>query len=100
MGKTAEKAVRSALKTLSVESTKGDRAPEDAVARTYARAYGETMERIELQTEDEATLAKQVLVWITRARQPLTTRELQHALAVEVDQTTLTRQIHDLRESI
>jgi hypothetical protein len=42
------------------------------------------MERIEGQLTDAADLAKQVLLWITCAKRPLTTLELQHALAVEV----------------
>jgi ankyrin repeat protein len=41
------------------------------------------MERIKDQLTDAADLAKQVLSWITRAKRPLTTSELQHALAVE-----------------
>ena len=45
------------------------------------------MERIEGQAG--AKLAKQVLSWITCARRPLTTIELQHALAVEVGESKL-----------
>jgi hypothetical protein len=43
------------------------------------------MERIEGQLLDEEELAKQVLSWITCAKRPLTTSELQHAMAVEID---------------
>lgn len=42
------------------------------------------MERIEGQANDETELAKQVLSWIVLAKRPLITRELQHALAVEI----------------
>lgn len=42
------------------------------------------MTRIEAQGADLAALAKDVLTWIVRAKTPLTTLELQHALAVEV----------------
>ena len=42
------------------------------------------MERINGQVIDFKRLANQVLSWIVCARRPLTTRELQHALAVEV----------------
>jgi hypothetical protein len=47
------------------------------------------MERIEGQVSDQEELAKQVLSWITCAKRPLTTSELQHALAVEVDASEL-----------
>ncbi len=42
------------------------------------------MTRIEAQGADLAELAKDVLAWIVCAKRPLTTLELQHALAVEV----------------
>lgn len=41
------------------------------------------MERIEGLVKDQHDLAKQTLSWITCAMRPLTTSELQHALAVE-----------------
>jgi hypothetical protein len=47
------------------------------------------MERIEGQVDDQEQLAKQVLSWITCAMRPLTTAELQHALAVEPGDTEL-----------
>jgi hypothetical protein len=43
------------------------------------------MIRIEGQVTDQEELAKQVLSWITCAERPLTTLELQHALAVECE---------------
>jgi hypothetical protein len=49
------------------------------------------MERIEGQLIDQKHLAKQVLSWITCAKRPLTMMELQHALAVEVGESTLDR---------
>jgi len=45
--------------------------------------------RIEGQVPDQAELAKQVLSWITYAYRPLTTLELQHALAVEENSSEL-----------
>jgi ankyrin repeat protein len=42
------------------------------------------MKRIEGQHSDSQELARQVLAWILYAKRPLTTLELQHALAVEV----------------
>jgi ankyrin repeat protein len=47
------------------------------------------MERIEGQLADQVQLAKQVLSWITCTKRPLTTLELQHALAVEVGESEL-----------
>ena len=42
------------------------------------------MERIKGQVKDQEELATQVLSWIICAKRPLSTSELQHALAVEV----------------
>src|SRR6266536_2827413 len=72
IGKRSPKAIRSAMEKLP----KGSEA--------YDQAYREAMERIEGQVPDAEVLAKQVLSWITCAKKPLTTSELQHALAVEV----------------
>ena len=47
------------------------------------------MERISGQVEDQEELAKQVLSWVTCAKRPLTTTELQHALGVEVGESKL-----------
>jgi ankyrin repeat protein len=47
-------------------------------------AYDEVIERIDGQVHDDCTLAKNVLSWISYARRPLTTKELCHALAVEM----------------
>ena len=47
------------------------------------------MKRIQGQIADEKELAHQVLAWITCARRPLTTSELEHALAVEAGEPQL-----------
>lgn len=47
------------------------------------------MERIEGQVVDSQELAKQALGWITCSKRPLTTLELQHALAVEIGRSSL-----------
>jgi hypothetical protein len=47
-----------------------------------AEAYQKAMERIDGQKSGFQWLAKTVLSWITCAKRPLTTSELQHALAV------------------
>jgi hypothetical protein len=70
MGKTTESDVRTALESLPTGS--------DA----YDQAYEDAMERITAQGADGEMLAKQVLSWITCAKRPLITAELQHALAV------------------
>ncbi|RDW79059.1 ankyrin repeat domain-containing protein [Aspergillus mulundensis] len=71
VGKRSQKALRTALKSLPTGSN------------AYDSAYRTAMERIEGQVSDQKEMAKQVLSWITCAG-PLTTRELQHALAVEI----------------
>jgi hypothetical protein len=55
----------------------------------YDYAYEDAMERINGQVKDQEDLAKQVLWWITCAKRPLTTLELQHALAVEINESQL-----------
>ncbi|RYP20071.1 hypothetical protein DL765_002997 [Monosporascus sp. GIB2] len=72
IGKRSAKAVRTALAGLPTGSG------------AYDHAYNDAMERIEGQVKDQEELAKQVLSWITCARRPLATPELQHALAVEL----------------
>ncbi|RYO98812.1 hypothetical protein DL764_006975 [Monosporascus ibericus] len=69
--KRSPKALRNALRDLAMGS--------DA----YHSAYVETMKRIQGQNEDQRDLAIEVLSWITCAKRPLSTTELQHALAVE-----------------
>ncbi|KAI0444158.1 hypothetical protein F4803DRAFT_561045 [Xylaria telfairii] len=71
-GKMTFGAVRKALENLVTGS--------DA----YEHAYNGAMERINEQPQEEANLAKRVLSWITFAKRPLATKELQHALSVKV----------------
>jgi hypothetical protein len=54
-------------------------------SNVYDLVYEDAMMRIEAQSADLADLAKDVLSWIVCVKRPLTTLELQHALAVEVD---------------
>jgi ankyrin repeat protein len=49
--------------------------------------YDQALQRIEAQSGDQC-LAKDALAWITFARRPLRTAELQYALAIETDQDT------------
>ncbi|KAI1426617.1 ankyrin repeat-containing domain protein [Xylaria sp. FL1777] len=77
VGKRSIKAVRTALKKLPSGSN------------ALYQAYKEAMKRIESQVSDQIELANQVLLWIACAKRPLTTLELQHALAVEVGKTEI-----------
>lgn len=56
-------------------------------AKTYDAAYDNVMERIEGQTTDKRNMAMHILSWITCAQRSITAVELQHALAVEVDES-------------
>ncbi|CAM1501783.1 Fc.00g037670.m01.CDS01 [Cosmosporella sp. VM-42] len=56
---------------------------------TLSQAYQQAMERINDQRLSLRELAKQALSWITCAKRPLTTLELQHALAVEIGEPEL-----------
>jgi ankyrin repeat protein len=58
----------------------------------YDHAYEDAMERINGQVKDQEELAKQVLSWITSAKRPLTTTEVQHALGVEVGESKLDKE--------
>jgi hypothetical protein len=64
-----------------------EKLPKGSEALDYA--YMEGMKRIEGQSTGFRELAKRVLSWITCAKRPLTTSELRHALAVEVDESEL-----------
>ncbi|KZL79970.1 ankyrin repeat protein [Colletotrichum incanum] len=77
IGKRSAKAVKSALAKLSTGS--------DA----YDIAYDKAMERIEGQLKDQERLAKDALSWIVCSRAPLSTFELQEALAIERGATEL-----------
>ncbi|KAG2416038.1 hypothetical protein HFD88_007230 [Aspergillus terreus] len=71
VGKTSPKSIRTTLRVLPTGS--------DA----YDSAYKEAVERIEAQHQEQKALAKRIISWITCAKRPLSTFELQHALAVE-----------------
>jgi hypothetical protein len=58
----------------------------------YDHAYEDAMERINSQIKDQEELAKQVLSWITCVKRPLTTSELQHALAIEIGESQLDKE--------
>ncbi|PBK85136.1 hypothetical protein ARMGADRAFT_942500, partial [Armillaria gallica] len=54
-----------------------------------ASAYDKTLERVNSQGKYDKELAYRIFGWIAFTRRPLTVLELQHALAVELNTTTL-----------
>ena len=62
---------------------------EDKKIQILACAHEQAIERINGQKSGFKELAIGVLLWITCAKRPLTTFELQHALAVEVGESEL-----------
>jgi hypothetical protein len=57
--------------------------------KTVEDTYDEAMHRIGQQNYDHQLLAHNVLMWIANARRPLTVLELQYALSVEINATTI-----------
>ncbi|KAL5339857.1 hypothetical protein BJX70DRAFT_140586 [Aspergillus crustosus] len=78
-GKSSPKAIKIALSKLKTGS--------DA----YSSAYRDAMDGIEHQILDQAHLANQLLSWLVCALRPLTLTEIQHALAVEVDEDSFNK---------
>ncbi|KAK2788055.1 hypothetical protein FQN51_003050 [Onygenales sp. PD_10] len=58
-------------------------------AKGLDKTYDQAFERIKDQGEDLEELAKRVLAWAVYDRRPLTTAEMQHALAVRPGTTSL-----------
>ncbi|KAI0508725.1 hypothetical protein F5B22DRAFT_381530 [Xylaria bambusicola] len=87
--KTTPKAIRDALEYIRKRS---QGLGKDREVQMLADAYDQTMERINSQKLGLKRMATRVLSWITCAKRPLTTSELQHALAVEVGKTELDEQ--------
>jgi ankyrin repeat protein len=77
LDKRTKSKVQSTLETLSMGSKALDEAYEDAI------------ERIKGQLPEDTALASRVLSWITYAQRALTTEEIRHALAVELDESSL-----------
>jgi ankyrin repeat protein len=83
---------------LHINSLKGkvnDKAIEDALAEVRSggssliSAYDKTMRMIESQDDGYRKLAMHTLSWVAFSSAPLTTEQLQHALAIEPDTTRL-----------
>lgn len=58
-------------------------------AEALNKAYEGAQERIESHGPEYCSLAKRVISWITYAQKPLLTEELQHAVAVEPEESEL-----------
>jgi ankyrin repeat protein len=84
--KPTPKAIRNALKGFQTEN---QGLGEEEKVQILARAYEHAVERINGQKPGLKDLAKRALFWITCAKRPLATSELQHALAVEVGEPKL-----------
>jgi hypothetical protein len=77
LDKDTKKKVKSALENLS------------GGTEALLKAYDGAIERIEGQLPGKTARAKSVLSWISYAQRPLTTSELCHALAVELNEEVL-----------
>ncbi|KGO74947.1 hypothetical protein PITC_031850 [Penicillium italicum] len=79
IGRRSAKSIRTALKEFSKEFND----------YTYDKAYDNAMSRIQGQLSEQTELAMQTLSWLACARRPLTSLELQHALAIEEGESSL-----------
>jgi len=74
-----------------LDSLAAKRRPKDIrealshLPESVPKMYDEIVARILEQEEDDVNLAKQVLGWTINAKRPLTIAELQHAIAVGID---------------
>ena len=83
---TSPKAIRVALRQFQMQAQDSS---ENKKLKVLSKVYDRAMDRINGQREGFRLLAKKVLSWITRATRPLTTLELRHAIAVEIDELEL-----------
>ena len=78
--KTTPKEIRIALKDFEKQQLVTG---EDQKLQVLSHAYDQTMKRINGQKRGLQELSMKVLSWITYAKRPLKTLELQHALAIQ-----------------
>ncbi|KAJ5131543.1 uncharacterized protein N7515_007582 [Penicillium bovifimosum] len=79
IGRRSAKSVRAALRELS----------QGCNEYAYDDAYDKAIKRIQGQFTEQTELAIQTLSWLTCARRPLNSLELQHALAIERGESAL-----------
>ncbi|KAL7957775.1 hypothetical protein V8C34DRAFT_314629 [Trichoderma compactum] len=95
--KMTPKAIKNALSSFRKQNS---RLGETTKAEVLASAYEQAMLRINGQQSGFRELAHKVLSWTICAKRQLTTTELQHALAVEMDEVELDKEnipsIHDM----
>ncbi|PMD63451.1 uncharacterized protein K444DRAFT_556103, partial [Hyaloscypha bicolor E] len=90
LGSLEDKTTVKAMKTALMQFQKNSQeTSQNKKLEVLSLAYEEAMERINRQQAGFQLLAKNVLSWITCAKRPLTTSELQHALAVEIGESQL-----------
>ncbi|KAJ6517627.1 ankyrin repeat-containing domain protein, partial [Mycena vulgaris] len=80
------------LHTESLATKSTIRAVRDALQNLptdLKHTYDEAMHRIHSQNKDDKELALQALTWVAYAKRPLSVGELQEAMAIEPDGTTL-----------
>lgn len=77
IGRRSAKSTRTALKELS----------KGLNDHAYDKAYENAMTRIQGQLGEQTELAMQTLSWLVCAKRPLTALELQHALAIEENES-------------
>ncbi|KAH6664496.1 hypothetical protein B0J14DRAFT_523182, partial [Halenospora varia] len=92
--KTSARELKNALKELQKQNQ--SKSTEDKRLDVLSEAYKHAMERIDGQKPGFQRLAKMILSWITCTKRPLTTLELQHALAVKIGDHQLDKE--NLRE--
>ncbi|KAJ5936883.1 hypothetical protein N7466_003333 [Penicillium verhagenii] len=84
--KPTPKAIKNALSQFQRQSRRID---EEGKLELLRQAYDQAINRINGQKSGFRELANKALAWIINAQRPLTTSELQHALAVEVGEPKL-----------
>ncbi|KAJ7108274.1 hypothetical protein C8R44DRAFT_938293, partial [Mycena epipterygia] len=78
------------IESLSTKNTiKAVRDALQCLPRDLDQTYDEAMQRINSQNEDDKQLAKLTLTWVAYAKRPLSVAELQEALAINPDASTL-----------
>ncbi|SCV30566.1 related to ankyrin repeat [Fusarium fujikuroi] len=84
--KMTKKAIEKAIRQLQDQNPGPS---EEKKIHVLSEAYAQALERIRAQKPGIRQLAEKTLLWITCAKRPLTTSELQHALAVELESEEL-----------
>jgi hypothetical protein len=84
VGLTTVSGVRLKLEPFKREPGGLDGTPQDRNSNALDKAYDDAVDRINFQGEKPQELATKALSGITGAKRPITTLELQHALAVKL----------------